>query len=600
MKTGSQIAATTVPKLSPQLAIVTFGDLGGQLLPRSSIGLVQPEFLIAEGDEIPTETVVLLGTSPQENLPAPDLQSKYFAFPIDLGSGVQLPGNSTPVQWDQTAPTNQPEMPQALQQNANVSKRIAPIDAFAAEAKILKPSTGLPIQPLFSTSEASPKPITADHNFLSANNAPELVPARLLLEGEKMPIPVQPDVGYVVAANSALAAPVGNKLLHEPEPAFAPVEKPVEKNKSTLALQDTVKGHIDAAKPQSSLEKIQVQVGVPTDQKRWSEKAEIRTPTPETPVNDQQTSVAAPFGTDGEKGPKLDRTIPIAPTNEAIAFKKELAQEPRPNIAASIVVEPMKSDLASDKSQWEPIHQNQPVKQKLKNVQVSVPELADSKQKPNISPHLASNSKAVAPPAILPSVTPHLASPIVAAASIFQEISQPVLIKPLEKLDKEKVSELSPFMFHSIGPSATNETQVLRTLPQANAPRIIQVIIDGASTQSDRPIELMLNPEELGRVRLTMQSNEGSMAVMISVERPETLELLRRNINQLAAQLREIGYQNLSFDFAGEQGAFDGGADNQPTNKTQHSIEAAIPPENPSTGPIYISVQPQTGIDIRL
>ena len=84
------------------------------------------------------------------------------------------------------------------------------------------------------------------------------------------------------------------------------------------------------------------------------------------------------------------------------------------------------------------------------------------------------------------------------------------------------------------------------------SPRIIQMIVESARALVDKPVELTLSPEELGKVKLTLQSGEGSMTVAISAERSETLELLRRNIDQLAAQFREIGYQDLSFQFSGQ------------------------------------------------
>ncbi len=68
-----------------------------------------------------------------------------------------------------------------------------------------------------------------------------------------------------------------------------------------------------------------------------------------------------------------------------------------------------------------------------------------------------------------------------------------------------------------------------------HAPRVIQVIADAARALQDRPVEVTLNPEELGRVRLTLRSVDGSMSVSVAVERPETLDLLRRNIDMLAS-----------------------------------------------------------------
>lgn len=91
----------------------------------------------------------------------------------------------------------------------------------------------------------------------------------------------------------------------------------------------------------------------------------------------------------------------------------------------------------------------------------------------------------------------------------------------------------------------------------SHASQIIRQIAETALGMQDRPVELTLNPEELGRVRLTLQPVEGGMAVSVSVERPETLNLLRRHIESLAAELRELGYRDVSFSFAGQDSSFD-------------------------------------------
>ncbi len=66
-------------------------------------------------------------------------------------------------------------------------------------------------------------------------------------------------------------------------------------------------------------------------------------------------------------------------------------------------------------------------------------------------------------------------------------------------------------------------------------------------------IEVRLQPEELGRVRLTMTQVDASIIVQITAERPETLDLLRRNIDMLEGDLRDQGFENASFTF-GEDG----------------------------------------------
>lgn len=68
-------------------------------------------------------------------------------------------------------------------------------------------------------------------------------------------------------------------------------------------------------------------------------------------------------------------------------------------------------------------------------------------------------------------------------------------------------------------------------------------------------IELSLSPEELGRVRLRLHPSEAGLSVTITADRPETLDLMRRNIDLLAREFVQIGYEGTQFDFTqGGQG----------------------------------------------
>jgi len=69
--------------------------------------------------------------------------------------------------------------------------------------------------------------------------------------------------------------------------------------------------------------------------------------------------------------------------------------------------------------------------------------------------------------------------------------------------------------------------------------------------------EISLSPEELGRLRLQLIPEGDRIQVILSAERPETLDLLRRNIEQLAADLRQMGFSSSAFGFAGWTGGQD-------------------------------------------
>lgn len=103
----------------------------------------------------------------------------------------------------------------------------------------------------------------------------------------------------------------------------------------------------------------------------------------------------------------------------------------------------------------------------------------------------------------------------------------------------------------------------LSVLHAPETPRQVALqIAEVVRASGNRAVELKLQPEELGRVHLTMsQDATGQLTVSLNVERADTLDLLRRNIEMLRADLQELGYQSVDFSFQ-ENGA-GGGQDAQ-------------------------------------
>ncbi|MDA3857332.1 MAG: flagellar hook-length control protein FliK [Roseovarius sp.] len=94
-------------------------------------------------------------------------------------------------------------------------------------------------------------------------------------------------------------------------------------------------------------------------------------------------------------------------------------------------------------------------------------------------------------------------------------------------------------------------TQAL--LQRADLPQHIAMQIAASAQRggADRPVDIILNPAELGRVRLSLSSTDGVMSVTVIAERPETLDLMRRHIDTLAQEFLNIGYEKAQFSFGG-------------------------------------------------
>lgn len=99
-------------------------------------------------------------------------------------------------------------------------------------------------------------------------------------------------------------------------------------------------------------------------------------------------------------------------------------------------------------------------------------------------------------------------------------------------------------------------------LPRHVAAQLAEAVHRSGS--GDRPIEVTLNPAELGRVRISMAPGDSTIIVTVLAERGETLDLMRRHADQLAQDFHDLGYGSTEFAFGqnsdGQGGAQDGAA----------------------------------------
>ena len=119
---------------------------------------------------------------------------------------------------------------------------------------------------------------------------------------------------------------------------------------------------------------------------------------------------------------------------------------------------------------------------------------------------------------------------------------------------------------------------------------------------AERPVELSLDPAELGRVRLTLAVSDAGVSVSIVAERPETLDLMRRNAEALAAEYRSLGYAevNLSFGAAADGPGSDSapGHQNAPEEALAGSGSAAALPDDAAL--LKLRLSDSGRLDIRI
>ena len=110
------------------------------------------------------------------------------------------------------------------------------------------------------------------------------------------------------------------------------------------------------------------------------------------------------------------------------------------------------------------------------------------------------------------------------------------------------------------------------------------------------PVEIALNPEELGQVKMSVTTTDTAVVMTIAAERPETLELMRRNLEQLTNEFRDLGYSDINFVFTGDGSESannsEGSHDNQTGSSAEQEQVALTEKQTPSAT--------SSGVDVRV
>ncbi len=112
--------------------------------------------------------------------------------------------------------------------------------------------------------------------------------------------------------------------------------------------------------------------------------------------------------------------------------------------------------------------------------------------------------------------------------------------------------ELTISSEHRFSEEIGSATRILPSsvLTAPDAPQVIARQITVALQRSgEKVVNLTLNPAELGKVRISLSTTDSGVAVMITADRPETLDLMRRNADVLAQEFHNIGYGSAQFEF---------------------------------------------------
>ncbi|WP_237028956.1 flagellar hook-length control protein FliK [Phaeobacter porticola] len=142
------------------------------------------------------------------------------------------------------------------------------------------------------------------------------------------------------------------------------------------------------------------------------------------------------------------------------------------------------------------------------------------------------------------------------------------------------------------------------TVHKPETPRLIaNQMAEALATKGERNVDVALNPKELGHVNMRVSVTDVGVSVMIQTERAETGDLMRRHINELADEFRRMGFDDISFQFSGDEASNRGGGNDASQGNPGRSAGSGSSDELAETAaePIAQSLNlGEVGLDIRV
>ncbi|UWR45154.1 flagellar hook-length control protein FliK [Phaeobacter inhibens] len=141
------------------------------------------------------------------------------------------------------------------------------------------------------------------------------------------------------------------------------------------------------------------------------------------------------------------------------------------------------------------------------------------------------------------------------------------------------------------------------TVHKPETPRLIaNQMAEALAMKGERNVDVALNPKELGHVNMRVSVTETGVSVMIQTERAETGDLMRRHINELADEFKRMGFEDISFQFSGDEASNQSGgrgeANTQAGRSTGHGDEdLADLSAEPMTQSLNLG---EVGLDMRI
>ncbi len=130
----------------------------------------------------------------------------------------------------------------------------------------------------------------------------------------------------------------------------------------------------------------------------------------------------------------------------------------------------------------------------------------------------------------------------------------------------------------------------------AQLPTVIEHLHHGGAHDGHNRAEVLLNPAELGRIRFDLITQGDQVHINLTVERPETLDLMRAHAETLRQEFRAAGLNTDTLNFG--QWAQRAPSRDQPETVSRDVVDSLSPPQIIAAP--YVKPVSASGLDLRL
>ncbi len=140
-----------------------------------------------------------------------------------------------------------------------------------------------------------------------------------------------------------------------------------------------------------------------------------------------------------------------------------------------------------------------------------------------------------------------------------------------------------------------SSVQAMAAAQPAAATAAAQLVAAIRTESKSGNIEVRLDPPEMGRVRITLSvETADAVKAVLTVERPETLDHLRRNMGQFTEDLRMAGFSSVDVEFSEN----DGSAFQDEATPQEHDPFVTFAPELTPNNIVYLSLRENAQLDL--